>query len=469
MSSKKVLNRSLWLGLILALVLFNFSYAESSESWNTPPIITEAYEQEPGKIYLEWVGTASLYQVYMDGKKVASVNVTSALIDVKKGAHTVKIIPVRKQEGSDINMGVANLNFGFTLSETVTGTASEPLSFDYLPSVLNGITMPAPLAKMSSDSVVLLSFLDKYSSDEYLISINEGGNIGYIRFFPNDVGQNEYITKDGPNVLVRLDPNYLIEKSNVQIELGKKYTFAIQLRKYTKSLLNGEKITYVVQESRAGKGLEFIPVEAWSVAPIISQALQNGEGQAVIKWDHNPGNGIQCEYNVVLVGKVLGVKTNETVVATTKEKQVIINDLVDGQYCYTIVPRYNNRNGSPSLEANVTIKNSWDLAPNLVLTQVASNQVRLNWDAVAGIEAYHIKVLAGDNKSLLQFVDLDYKDYKEFEVPVSDKKMETLFTYDDEIDLEKGVKLKFEIWGTKKAVSGDELTTKVKSETITIK
>ena len=60
-----------WLALVLIVMMAlpAFACAESAD-WAAAPVITKAYEQSEGKLYLEWEGQAPLYQVYMDGKKV---------------------------------------------------------------------------------------------------------------------------------------------------------------------------------------------------------------------------------------------------------------------------------------------------------------------------------------------------------------------------------------------------------------
>ena len=56
--------------LLLVPAVFCAGAAEE-EGWAKAPVITKAYEQSVGKIYIEWEGNAPLYQVFMDGNKVA--------------------------------------------------------------------------------------------------------------------------------------------------------------------------------------------------------------------------------------------------------------------------------------------------------------------------------------------------------------------------------------------------------------
>ena len=471
-----------WIGLVLMLmlVLTNSTNAEESSDYDMQPVITQAYEQGPGIVYVEWSGTAPSYQVYVDGKHVKTVDVPITLIDVQKGAHTIIIIPACKKDGSDVNLGLAGFEVGFNMSEISTGTPSKPLSIDYIPDPLYSTALMEPIANMNLDDSILLSFTDNYGSDEYLVTVKSGNDTSYVRYSPNDgtsdVGyntdddtRNELISIDGSLVTLRLDPVYLKENDCIQPQFDKTYTLSVQLRKYAVSMLNGEKITSVIHESKVSKELIFTPINAWRVAPIITMAKQTDEGQVTLQWTHNPGDYIACDYDVLLINKVLGIKTAETLAATVTSKEAVLQDLSDGDYTYTIVTRYEGNRGMASGEVNVTVKNTWNEEPKLMLSQLTNNQVKLEWAASIGVKTYHIRVYAGDSKSLLSFADLDYKLYKEFVIPLDGDMLNTTFSYDGEIDPEKGAKLKFEIWGIKRAQDGTELNTKTGSASITLK
>lgn len=474
MKNLSTLKRCLSFILLLILMLTNAAQAQDNGGWNTQPEITEVYEQDSGKIYMEWDGKASSYLVYVDGKQVQSVNVPSALIDLKKGVHTIKIVPFTKEKGSDINVEVSGLGVGialggFSTAGTTTGTPSKPFSFDYTPNPLINSALTVPRAKMSIDNTIHLTFTDKYNADEYLITVKDGNDTSYIRFFPRDDTQDEFMSFSGSDVTVSLDPIYLRENGCMQIQLGKKYSFIVQLRKSITSKLSGEKISSVIHDSKESKELWFVPVAAWSIAPVIAIAKQTGEGQLLLQWTHDLDINIPCEYDVLLASKVLIVKTGETIVATTTDKEIVLLDLADGNYSYAIVPRFEGKKGTASAEANVTIKNTWNAEPKLILTQVEENQVKLEWTSALGIETYNIRVYVGNSKSFLKFVDLDYKEYMKFDVPVTGDMLSTVFTYDDVIDSKNEVKLKFDIQGIKHAENGVELTTKVGSQSITLK
>ena len=69
----------------------------------------------------------------------------------------------------------------------------------------------------------------------------------------------------------------------------------------------------------------------------------------------------------------------------------------------------------------------------------------MTWDSPKEIGNYHVVVSAGSG-SLLRYVNLDFKKFKEFDIPAKSGKMEYTFNYDQNTDPENGTKLKFEIY-----------------------
>ena len=55
-----------WLIPFLILILWTVpsAYCEEDTSWAAAPQITKAYELSEGKLYIEWEGSAPVYQVY---------------------------------------------------------------------------------------------------------------------------------------------------------------------------------------------------------------------------------------------------------------------------------------------------------------------------------------------------------------------------------------------------------------------
>ena len=94
--------------LLLALLLVvPLALAEGDEQWREAPVIIQAYEMSSGKLYIEWEGYAPVYQVYMDGKSVANVIVNNAVIDMKKGTHTVYVYPVNEAKMVDTKIDIS--------------------------------------------------------------------------------------------------------------------------------------------------------------------------------------------------------------------------------------------------------------------------------------------------------------------------------------------------------------------------
>ena len=133
------------------------------------------------------------------------------------------------------------------------------------------------------------------------------------------------------------------------------------------------------------------------------------------------------------------------------------------------MPLYNGEKGNTSNEMTVDVKNDWVIAPTLFYKQIEKNQVKLSWSASSNVEVYHITVYAGNNDSLLRYVDLDYSKYTELDLPVERSDMEYIFTYSDEYNSENGQKLKFEIYGVRHSANGTEQKSATSTQIITIK
>ena len=96
------------------LFLFNAAvFAANNDSWDEKPVLTQVFELAKGKIFLEWDGKADLYQVYVDGENVSTVNLKYAIVDMKDGVHQIAVIPVDKVTKDDSN--------NFSLDAKVSG------------------------------------------------------------------------------------------------------------------------------------------------------------------------------------------------------------------------------------------------------------------------------------------------------------------------------------------------------------
>ena len=466
------------LALCLAIPLAN---CEEFSDWSNSPVITQAYELSSGKLYLEWQGKAPIYQIYMDGESVANVIVNNATISLKNGTHTISIYPMNEMKTADtkvdlgFNAKLIGGSFGLDLAalgldpkKLIVGDASDSLNIDYSTDPIFNAVPDKITAKTDFDNRVHLSFIDRYNADEYKIMIKTGNDVNYVRFNTFSEDAAPFFSKENNNVTVILDQDYLQKQGCMIPEINEKYSFTVQLRKYAINLLNGEKETATIHESKISNNYQYTPTALWKTAPIITYASQISDGEIALRWIHDD-NDLGCEYNILKINKTLGIKTGEEYLGATKEKEFIIHDLMNGAYCLSVMPLYNGEKGNTSNEMTVDVKNDWVIAPTLFCKQIEKNQVKLSWSASSNVEVYHITVYAGNNDSLLRYVDLDYSKYTELDLPVERSDMEYIFTYSDEYNSENGQKLKFEIYGVRHSANGTEQKSATSTQIITIK
>lgn len=466
---------------IACFVLPGFVIAESSDDWSVAPVITKAYEQAYGKIYIEWTGNAPVYQIHVDGNKVADVIVNHHVINVEKGTHSIIVYPINeireadtkidlnleaKVIGGGVSIDLASL--GLDPKRLAAGTPSEKFSFDYIPSQIRNGTPDNLSAITDPDNRVVFSFADQYAADEYLITIKHRNDTNYLTFHVNDDKDAELITKSNSMVSLVLEPSFLREHECIVPELNEEYKFTVQLRKYGVNLITNEREKEYISESKVSGEYTYRVTAAWKAAPVITFASQSADGTITLQWDHDD-YGVGCEYAVMKINKVLGVMTGEEEWGRTTDHEFTVIDLNNGGYCINIVPFFNGEKGSYSADANVEVKNEWVVAPELNCEQISNNQVKLTWKVPANIESYHVVVSTGDNASLLRFIDLDYSKYSEFDIDATEGDMEYVFTYDEDIDPENGVKMKFEVYGLRHTASGGEQKSATSSKTIVVK
>ncbi len=468
--------------LLVLLICASWAIAEKDNSWASAPVITKAYEQSLNKIYLEWTGTAKVYQIHLDGKSVADAIVNHCVIDVEKGMHNIVVYPIDEIRDADTNLGIeinalekigGSLSFdlatlGLDPKRLAAGTPSEKLLFDYKPSqIMNGA--PESLAANADpENRIVLSFQDQYVADEYLLTIKHKNDTNYISFRLDNEEERVLVEKDNTKVKITLEPSLLQAQECFIPELNEEYKFTVQLRKYGRNFVNGEKENTIILESKVSSELTYRFNAAWKAAPVITFSSQTADGQITIEYDHED-YGAGCEYAILKINKVLGVKTGEEQLGVTTEKEFIVNDLTNGWYCINVVPQCNGEKGDYSQEANVEVKNEWVIAPELECEQTGEKQIRLTWNAPANVEKYHITVYKGDNNSLLRFVDMDFSKHAEFDIDTTGAEMIYLYTYDGDVDPENGLKMKFEIYGIHLATSGGEQKSSVSSKTLMIK
>ena len=479
------MRRIIFLLTAFFLLLMPTANSEESSDWSLSPVIIKAYELSAEKLYLEWQGNAPVYQVYVDGESAASVIVNHAVIPLKKGSHTVSVYPINEVKSADtkINVGFnadanglgagGNINIdlaalGLDPKKISAGTPSAPLFIDYTVDPIFHATPDKLFAQTDFDDRVLLSFVDRYNADEYLITVKTNNDVNYVRFNNNAESAGLYISKTNSTVTLTLDQEFLQKQGCMIPELNEKYTFSVQLRKYATNILNGEKETTAIHESKVSSSYDYILTAPWKAAPVITYASQTSDGQITIKWDHDD-NGIGCEYTILKIKKAFGIKVGAEVWGTTSEKEFVVNDLLNGVYSIAVRPQYKGENGDTSNEIWLEIKNDWVIAPALSCEQIERNQVKLSWLGSPNVETYHITVYTGNSESLLRFVDLDYSKYTEFDLPAENSEMTYIFINDKDYDQEAGLKLKFEIYSIRHAANGTEQKSATSSQTIIIK
>ena len=466
--------------LIIAMIISCAALGESSSNWQIAPVITQAYELSSGELYLEWEGAAPVYQVYMDGECIESTIVNNAILPVKNGTHSITVYPISEAKSADtkIELGltakVIGASVGLDLAalgldpkNLTAGTPSSPLNIDYTSSPIFSASPEELQAVTDPQNRVHLSFTDRYYADEYIVSIKINKDVNYVKFTKGNEESDALIEQTDSLTTLTLDPAFLKNQECMIPQLDNKYSFTVQLRKYAENMLDGEKIPAVIHLSKESSSFNYTPTAAWKTAPVISYASQTADGQITLQWEHED-YGLGCKYSVVKINKSLGIKTSEEILGETAESQFVINDLSNDTYSFSVVPAFEDEQGFASEDINVEIQNNWVIAPILACEACGNNSVHLSWPTAEGIESYHITVYCGNSDSLLRFVNLDYSEYDAFDLPVTGNEMEYTFIYEDSIDPEIGMKLKFEIFGIRHTENGEEQKTASTAKSITI-
>ena len=462
---------------VFAVVSATVSAADS-EDWRETPVISHVYEVDKEKISLEWEGKADLYQVYVDSKKVKTVNINTAIIDLKPGLRQITVVPVHyesKNADTNVDIKIAGIvdgsidleSLGVDPKDLLRGNPSAPFKINYTANPFFTAVPGIIGAETGFDDCVRLSFTDKYDADIYKIAIRSGKDTNYIEYDPGDEEAAAFITKENADVSILLDKEYLATRGCFAPELDQKYGFSVKLQKWPKDLTDGAEAKDFILESKESKEFSYTPYAAWKNAPEITYASQTADGQILLRWAHED-NGLGCKYRIVRYNIKFGVKKEESEAGQTGEKEFVIKDLLNGKYTYVVVPVLADEQGNASEEAEVEVRNDWVAAPAVECTPGGPGQAVLRWISPPEIESYHVAVSAGSG-SLLRFVNLDYKKYSEFDIEAQPGQMEYVFTYEDEIDPEAGVKLKFEVYGVRHAADGTEQKSAETAQTIVIK
>lgn len=466
-------------------------FTEGEDDWSAAPVITKVYESGENQIILEWDGTADFYYVYLDGKKAATVNLNYAILNVKRGRHQLQILPIKlESKGGDSTFGFdvsvplpevvskllgesleasANVDLsalGIDPKNIIQGKRSQIFTLNYNGSPFFDAVPEIVDAATDFNDNVVLSFIDKYDSDSYGIGVKSGKDITYVEFDRSSRTGAEWIEKNNANVTIVLNRDYLKSQGCMVPELNEKYSFTVRLGKYSVNLVSGEPEPTMLLGSKDSKGFTYTPVAAWKTAPEITYASQTADGQITLRWTHDT-NGLICEYEVVRINRLFGVKRGSDILGKTTKHEFVVNDLMNGKANFVVVPLHIEELGDASDEVSVEVANSWVAAPELSCEVLADKRVRLSWVALSGVESYHVVVYAGSG-SALRFVNLDYKEYKTFDIPAKVGKMDYIFEYGDDIVTDNGVRLRFEIYAVRHTRLGNEQRSAVSKQTLHI-
>ena len=482
---KRLVLSFLMLAVLLSLGVS--AAAVDDDVWKTAPVIKSVYEADKEQLIVEWEGNSDLYQVYLDGKKVSTVNLNGAIIEAKPGRHQIQIVTIKleskgvdssfsleigESEGGKLGLGKIGLNIdlaalGIDPKDIIQGSQSETFTLTYAVDPLFSAVPEITEAATDHQDRVVLSFKDKYNSDLYRIGIKNGKDVNYIEFDPASAEASELVIKNNTSVTVILDQEYLKKCGCMIPELDEKHSFSVTLEKYAVDLVSHAAETSAIHCSKESKSLSYTPVAAWKTAPEIVYASQTADGQVTLRWEHDAGP-LKCEYEVKEITKTLGVKRKETVLSRSSQKELIIKDLMNGTYYYTVTAVYSGEAGDTSDEVSLKLNNDWVTAPVLICEALPDNQIKLTWQAAPGVESYHVTVYAGSG-SLLRYVNLDFKQYSEFDVQAKAGNMEYIFTYGEDIVSDNGVKLKFEIYGVRHTAKGAEQQSSSSKQIIAVK
>lgn len=478
-----------WISLIFLIFIVSVSFSgvrAENDEWKEAPIITSVVELAKEKIFLEWSGNADLYQVYVDGKKIATVNLKYTIIDLKNGSHQISILPINSvsregeknfslnfemtgaSEQSPANeifkyLGIPELSAGVDLDlgalgidakDILTGTSSDIFKFKYTAAGISDATPEVVSAVTDFNNCVSLTFRDKYDSDVYDISIKSGKDVTHAVFDTSSEDAVGLITKDNSTVTVILDHEFLNNQQCMLPELDQKYSFSVKLQKWPVNFVTGDADTNALLESKESKAFVYTPYAAWKNAPVITYASQTADGQITLAWEHND-NGLGCEYRIVRHDMLLGVKKGVKEIGITSEKQYVIDDLMNGKLVYSVIPLYSGEQGFESESASIEVENNWVVAPALTCEHGDTNEVILRWSSPAEVESYHITVSVASG-SLLRFVNLDYKKFEEFDVEADPGEMSYTYQYNQNGGSDSSTDLKFEIYGIRHTADGAE-------------
>ncbi len=472
--------------ILLFLILLLFACPCAAESdWNTAPVITEAYECGKDELYLEWSGAAPLYRIYLDTKEAATVLGHACTIQVKDDKrHMVTVSPLTESENQGllafdanlpiigafgINLSSGKLDFnaektplgkaglsidvsalGLDMKKLEQGNPSKPLAFTSQRSDLASQVISDLSVSLDDQGRACLTFTDYKNAEEYVVYIHKDKNVSPVVYSTRDADGSAWISRNVTTVTLTLDPGYLMQNDGMVPALGNTYSFSIELRKRVTSLVTGEKIEGEYYTSGRSREVKATLKALWKTAPVIISASQTSEGQVLLEWEHHD-HGTGCDYNIYQVEKALGVRTGEKLVETSGDHSCLVSDLRNGSYTFVVSALYGSEEGDRSGEATVEVKNDWEAAPEIFCQAGSETELSISWDPSPDIDAYHITVYLGNEKSLLKYANMDWTKADEAYLDVSGGPMEFVYPVPD-----GSPRLKFEVYGVRYTEDGSE-------------
>ena len=101
----------------------------------------------------------------------------------------------------------------------------------------------------------------------YVIYIKRGDDTSKVVYQAS--GNDASCVKQGTEVTIVLEPEYLQANNCIVPKLNEKYKFSVQLQKYPMSYLTGNAITDYLISSKESKPVEYTPTAIWKSKPSI--------------------------------------------------------------------------------------------------------------------------------------------------------------------------------------------------------
>ena len=447
--------------------------------WTEKPIIQTAYEIGKDQFKVKWEGKAPAYVVRVDGAEKTVVDKKEATFKLENGLHSVQIVPINRETRRDdipdisgpitiktnpsFNLGLYNMQ----KEHLVAGVFSDEIRFNYAAEKIYDSAPGNMKAAVDLQGAVHVSFTDPIGADAYIVSYKTDNQEYAVSYDCSDETSAKWIAKNGGNILIILDTEYLQSMNKPAIQPDKDYSFSVVLQKNPVDYVTKDKLTDTTLKSRgANVNLKTTPV--WKEAPVITFGEQTADGEITLRWDH-PAVDLGCSYSVSLRNKAVFITTGESELTKINGAEAVIRNLQNGSYTLVVTPENEGIKGNSSAEFTVVVNNNWSQAPEVALTQIDSRTAKVEITHIFGIDAYQIKVSCGNTANILSFVNLDYSLYGEYTVDAVSPVTEYTFIYEKEAKETDEIKVKFDIYGIHNSEDGTAHNSATKTVQITLK